>query len=325
MPAATDDALHFYDEYGEYGFAGLSVQSVGYTSGAEEETVNVYITRGNKRDLDALPTSFHGVGIQAIKVGKLTVRPEHSAGVGAHGNIYERNGRIACGSSCAPAGETYSGTFGALVRSGGQLMALSNNHVFAACNQMPVGQPILSPSAADAGPNTPPPRQLCRHHDIIELRSGTPDLVPPTRADVAVATVPDDKAVSSWQGDDLHGYDTPTAVIQPSSGLRVKKTGRTTGLTFGTVEAFITAPTPIPYKMRDFAARVWVAGVWIVRSDPDGHFALLGDSGSLVVTEDGAAAVGLLFACTMDGLAYIVPMETVTRELSLHLVGQHGI
>ena len=143
LPSVAGQELPYF---AEHGFENLSVQSVGYTHGAEEEIIHVYVTRGNRRDLAKLSADVNGIKVQIINLGRLAVKPESAAAVGVHGNIYERYGRIACGSSCAPAGENYSGTFGALVYSDGNLMALSNNHVFAACNHVIVGQPILSPS-----------------------------------------------------------------------------------------------------------------------------------------------------------------------------------
>ena len=121
-------------------------------------------------------------------------------------------------------------------------MSLSNNHVFAACNHVPVGQPILSPSPMDARTDMPAPRQLCRHADIVELRSDTPPLVPLSLCDAAIATVPDEQIVSSWQGGNNDGYDTPSQALTPFAGQRVKKVGRTTGLTTGTVQAFAATP-----------------------------------------------------------------------------------
>ena len=191
--------------------------------GRLRESVIVYVTRGSKRSLDKLSTNAGGVPIRAVQLGKLIVKPETAATAAARGKVYERNGRIACGSSCAPAGENYAGTFGTLAQRDGELMILSNNHVFAACNHVPVGQPILAPGAMDARPELPAPRELCRHADIVELRSGTPTLVPLTRCDAAVARVPDGNLVSSWQGDDHSGYDTPVTPMAPRGGLAGKE------------------------------------------------------------------------------------------------------
>lgn len=57
---------------------------------------------------------------------------------------------------------------------------------------------------------------------IVELRSGDPAFVPEAKTDAAIALVSDSSVVTSWQGDDL-GYDTPTSIIEPVTGLRVKK------------------------------------------------------------------------------------------------------
>ena len=323
VPAANNA---FGPRLPDYGFAGLSVQSVGYSKGGNEEIVHVYVTRGNQRSLDKLSAEIDGINVQVTNFGRLEIRPEAIASVSNRGNVFERNGRIACGSSCAPAGENYAGTLGALVYSKGTLMALSNNHVFAACNHIPVGQPILSPSPMDASPGLPPPRQLCRHSDIVELRSGTPPLVPLSQCDAAVAVVPDLDLVSSWQGNADDGYDTPSQTIDLFAGLRVKKVGRTTGLTFGTVQAYAEPPWALPYKNPNFSALVWFNNVWSVRADHGDLFALPGDSGSLVVTENGDSAVGLLFAANNKGThAYIAPIQTVLDKLSLTLASNHGL
>jgi hypothetical protein len=108
--------------------------------------------------------------------------------------------------------------------------------------------------------------------------------------------------------------------------MRVKKVGRTTGLTTGTVESILT-PFAIPYKSRHFSATVWFQEMWTVRGDSGSQFALPGDSGSLVVDNSGASAAGLLFA--VGGLAdygIVIPMTHVAGLFGgISLVGGHGI
>lgn len=185
----------------------------------------------------------------------------------------------------------------------------------------------MSPSNMDARPGVLPPLQICQHSRIVELRSGTPALVPLVRADAAIASVPDDSVVTSWQGDATNGYDTPVRTVQPTSGLRVRKFGRTTVLSIGVVEALIPTPMPLPYKLKYFSAKVWFTDIWTVRvADDDEHFALPGDSGSLVVTEDGESAVGLLFAASARGdYGFIAPIDTVLSEIDLDLLGNHAV
>ena len=207
------------------------------------------------------------VEVVVNRIGRVTVRPDQAASTTRNGNVFNRSPhQIACGSSCAPSTEKYAGTLGALVRKAGsdQLYVLSNNHVLAAGNHTPVGMPILSPSTIDSRPGRRAPTEICRHSEICELRSGEPALVPPAREDIAIAMVPSPGKVSSWQGDNTSGYDTLTIIVAPKSGSRVKKFGRTTGLTLGIVESRLL-PFPIPYKCRHFSATVWFSDVWTIR------------------------------------------------------------
>ncbi len=220
--------------------------------------------------------------------------------------------------------------FCALVRKQGrrekQLYILSANHVLAACNHIPVDMPILSPSSADGGPTLSAPREIGRHAEICELRSGEPSLVSPCSEDVALARVTEPNHVTSWQGPvgSDGGYDTPTNAVAVRDGMRVKKIGRTTGLTQGTVEAKLV-PFPLPYKLKPFSATVWFKEMWSIRADSGKHFALAGDSGSLVVTEDGSAAVGLLFAASPSGdVRRHHPDDTRCDLLWRHRAGQRA-
>lgn len=314
--------------FDELGFAGLAVQSVGYEDGVDEPKVHVYVTKGPRKREAEIPSADRGVIVQINRIGKVVVRPEAASGATHRGNLYQRNGRIACGSSCAPSTEPYAGTLGALVRKKGNptIYALSNNHVLAAANHVPVGMPILAPATMDARPGLIAPAEICRHEEICELRSGAPALVQPQREDLAIGRVHDPAKVTSWQGDDADGYDTPRGVEAPASGMRVKKFGRTTGLTLGTIESR-SLPFALPYNCRYFSATVWFEDVWTIRADAGEPFALPGDSGSLVVKEDGSSAIGVLFAVASLGqYGFLIPMEHASTCFGgLTLVHDHGI
>ena len=147
------------------------------------------------------------------------------------------------------------------------------------------------------------------------------------RLDVAVAEVPDQNIVSSWQGNGTRGFDTPATTTSPLSDMKVKKFGRTTGLTSGIVEAFVPTPWILPYRSGKFSATVWFVDTWTVRSDGSDPFALPGDSGSLVIKEDGSAAVGLLFAVNNKGqYGIIMPIDQVLSAFgSATLISGHGV
>jgi hypothetical protein len=262
-------------------------------------------------------------------MGPLTVRPEAAASATNRGNLFERGNRICCGSSCAPTSENSTGTLGALVRMprSQQLYLLSNNHVFAGCNHVPLNQPILAPSSNDGSPTSRAPSEIGRHHAIHELRSGDPIFVNPCDADLAIARATDPNSVSSWQGDTIDGYDTPSRAQVPVSMMQVKKFGRTTGLTTGEIEARVTTPLAVEYKSKYFKGTVWFKDVWSVRAPAGSVFALPGDSGSLVVTEDASRAIGLVFAANSSGeYGWIIPMACVTAAFGgLNLVSGHGV
>jgi hypothetical protein len=326
LPAAAREP-DLDEQFAEGGFAGLSVQAVGHEVGVSEPKVHVYVSRASRLALRAIPTSAGDVPIEANRMGKLLVRPEDSLGATPQGVIYERHGRIACGSSCAPAGESYAGTVGAIVRkkSRDDLYLLSNNHIFAAGNHTPVGMPVMAPSMLDAGANRRAPTEVARHAAIVPLRSGEPTQVEPCKEDVALARVVDPGRVSSWQGTEQDGYDTPTEIADLKSGDEVKKFGRTTGLTTGSVESLVKSPTPLSYRLKLFTAQVYFQDFWTVVGDQGEPFALQGDSGSLVVTADGKAAAGLIFACD-DRYALILPMTHVVKCFGgLTLVDGHGV
>ncbi len=297
------------------GFAGLSVQGVGCDE--SNDRVYVYVTKGAKKALDAISLNSEDIPVKVVNIGKTITRPESASSTIHRGNVFVKNNRIACGSSCQPTGEMYTGTFGAITTKDGSLFALSNNHVFSACNHIPKGQPIMSPSNMDCGPNIIAPREIARHSGLIELRSGAPEFVPTTSIDAAYAEITPE-AVSSWQGGD-DGYDTPASTTRLSVGMSVKKVGRTTGLTHGIVESVVPDYLSIPYQCKKFTATVWFQNIWMVKAVGD-LFALCGDSGSLVVTEDGMTTVGLLFAATKKGdYGYVIPIDSILESLQMQL------
>lgn len=329
VSGASASSLNIKNEYAEFdlGLAGLAVQSVGYTKGAEEESVVVYVTKGSQKALKAISRPMQGIDVVVKNVGKLKASPAPASSVMGNSYFFERNGRVACGSSCAPSGEKYSGTVGAFAKIEEDYFALSNNHVFAACNHTPVGMPILAPSASDGQPKRPAPSELCIYEGMAELRSGVPGPVPPLTMDAAFARVRNPHNISSWQGDLTTGFDTPALVLSPSAGLRVKKFGRTTGLTLGTIEAFMPTPWVLPYVSSKFKADAWFENTWTIRGDDGEPFALPGDSGSLVVSEDGSAALGLIFAVnTAGGYAIFCELAPILSAFgNMELLTNHGI
>ena len=181
---------------------------------------------------------------------------------------------------------------------------------------------ILSPAPMDADPDGPAPMGIGRHHSFVPLRSGDPQQVDAQELDVALFSITDHPQVSSMQGSGA--FDTPSAAVAPAGQMRVKKIGRTTGPTTGEIVGPWVTRLSIPYKSSKFSSVVHFTGAWAVKGDGNARFSAPGDSGSLVVTQDGLRAVGLIFAGLGSSLSLMIPMATVLDQLDLSLVRGHN-
>ena len=306
-------------------YAKLTVSAVGHQEGKVGGGVVVYVSKGSAKALKGLPAELDGVSITIRKAGLISISPGAMGKVTGDPNVYKRGDRIACGSSCATAGGD-SGTFGAIVTKGddGTLFVLSNNHVLAGCNHIPPGMPIMSPAPTDARPGGPPPLSIAELTETIAMHSGNPKHVDPCQEDIAIGKLLVPDRVSSWQGGD-DGYDTPTTIVDPEPDMKVKKIGRTTGLTFGAVDSEVSDPFPVACNVKGFKATVWFRNFWCLLGN-EVPFALPGDSGSLVVTEDGKGAVGLLFSSSPGGaIGHMIPFRQIAKALGVKLQNGHGL
>ena len=137
--AARERSDEFFETTGAFG--SLAIQSVGCEVGVDDPEVIIYLARGSLRQIKSLPEEISGIPIAAQRMGPISVKPETATSTTNtnRAHLFERNGRVCCGSSCAPTSENCSGTLGALVRKEGspQIYLLSNNHVFGGCNHVP--------------------------------------------------------------------------------------------------------------------------------------------------------------------------------------------
>ncbi|TVV74695.1 hypothetical protein [Sphingomonas solaris] len=274
-----------------------------------------------------LPEYLEGVPVEYIGHAGIEPNPPvlPQAAVDAAERLFVHNDRIACGSSLSAASVWGAGTLGALVTLGdGTLCGLTNNHVTGACNHTRVGMHILSPAPFDADPDHRAPTAIGRHHSFVALASGDPRQVQLQELDVALFDLTNPDLVTSMQGSGL--YDTPEDVADPIGGMAVKKVGRTTGLTYGEIIGRFSTPLGIPYTADRFKSTVYFQNSWAIRATDGGPFSMGGDSGSLVVTGDGAHAVGLIFAGATDGsISYMIPIRSVLRGLGASLLRGHNV
>ena len=232
------------------------------------------------------------------------------------------------------------GTLGSLIQdSSGRQYLLSNNHVLARSDQASEGDMIVQPGLIDNncspygdGPGTTP---------VASLTGWLPLSAASTNADAAIALMAPGGMDPAGSIAELGArqVDGTLAAAPPgvsstggkgeaaALGQMVAKSGRTTGLTCGSVSAldldvkvdyFGDCAETRPYLSKTFTNQVAVSG---------NQFSDAGDSGSLIVDSANAEPVGLYFAGGMDaaGVSQGVasPATDVLAELSAH-VGNGG-
>jgi len=200
-----------------------------------------------------------------------------------------------------------AGTIGCRVKdSSGRVYALSNNHVYAWENKASIGDNVLQPGAYDGGKD---PRDAIGTLSAFERISFSRFARNKIDAAIALSSV-----ANLSNGTPEGSYGIPSVTTAPATiDLAVKKHGRTTGLTSGKVYA-INATVNVTY---DSGVARFVNQIVIT----PGSFSGGGDSGSLVVTEDGNHPVGLLFA---GSSSYTIanPIDTVLSRFSVTIDGQ---
>jgi len=209
--------------------------------------------------------------------------------------------------------EITAGTIGCRVKDAqGRTFALSNNHVFANSNAGEIGallvlddgDPILQPGPYDGGDW--PEDEIGWLYDYVPIvfRRNAKNLM-----DAAVVyTDLIDVATPGLPGTDSYGV--PNLVTVPAQlGLQVQKYGRTTRWTYGVISD-INATVTVTYGVlrAKFVNQILIT---------PGTFSDGGDSGSLIVTDDGYNhPVGLLFA---GNSSYTIanPIQTVMDEFNV--------
>jgi hypothetical protein len=212
---------------------------------------------------------------------------------------------IPCGSSIGSSrGPT--GTIGALVEmddADRSLAMLSNNHVLAASNEGAVNDDIYQPGPDDGGGRYAEDR-VAILLKYIQLRfDGSVNLV-----DAAVALT-STQLVSPRH----HNFSiNPDIVEDPMTVSQVRKDGRTTGVTTGTIighseDGFVSYKGGLERAL--FTDQIRIIG----SGEP---FSQRGDSGSLIVDSTTFRPVALLFAG--NGVTTTAtPIATVMRELGI--------
>ncbi|MFH1616696.1 MAG: carboxypeptidase regulatory-like domain-containing protein [Planctomycetota bacterium] len=226
------------------------------------------------------------------------------------GNINDITALYCCG-----------GTLGALVEdAGGSLYILSNNHVLARTNSALPGEPIIQPGLIDTECLSDTNNTVAHLTNFVPILFKAGKILPLNKVDAAIAAIDSGKV-------DPNGAILGIGVVSPDTlepfiGLGVKKSGRTTGLTRGTVMD-TDAGIRVRYSggcggaanlVAQFREQVVIFGE---------NFSAGGDSGSLVVEDvnSGPRAVGLLFAGAGSLYTIANPIDEVLTSLEVTMPG----
>jgi hypothetical protein len=269
-------------------------------------SVRLYVTHKVDRPLvlpeHRLPPEIEGVETDVVEVGHLRAQVPSA-------RQRRRPARPGCSIGFRPEGPDegllMAGTLGAIVARGGTRFILSNNHVLANENRLPVGAPIYQPGLLDHGdPRT----------DAIARLSHFAPLTPsgPNRVDCAIAEILSPELIGTRLMAKVGKLASPQpiAVIE---GMSVEKVGRGSGYTLG--KAYdVSATLTLSYGLGDltFVDQLLIRGA-------SGAFSEDGDSGALVVDADSGRATGLLIG---GGGQFSIAnhLEDVLTELGASLV-----
>lgn len=173
-----------------------------------------------------------------------------------------------------------AGTFGALVKRGQRLFILSNNHVLANENSLPLGSPIFQPGLLDNG--DPNQDQIARLSRFVAL-----DVNANNKVDGAIAEL----VAPGLASKEILFIGEPNGKARAEVDMTVHKFGRTTDYRVGRVTS-IETDVRVEYDLGvlTFEDQVIIEGL---NGQP---FSAAGDSGSLILERGTNRAVGLLFA-----------------------------
>ena len=188
------------------------------------------------------------------------------------GNVNDASARFCC-----------SGTLGSLITDGTTKYILSNNHVLARGDKAVAGEDVSQPGLIDNN---------CRIPTIVADFTGAAPLG--SNVDAAVAQLRTGQMDSTGFIEDVGVPG--SSIVNPSVGLGVAKSGRTTGFTTGTI-ASINTSVSVQYQASCGGGKKFTVAYTNQVVINSSTFSAGGDSGSLIVTNNASHnPVALLFA-----------------------------
>lgn len=276
-----------------------------------------------------LPAELDNVPVRMMVTGEITAFKGKPGGGGGGGGGVSHTAKqstpIQLGTS---GGWTYDlangyccgGTLGSLVQKGSKQYILSNYHVFEADivnggnnRKAQTGDPIIQPGLIDVGCNASNAQQVATLNVVSSL--------PGSNVDCSIAEVISGKV--SPDGAILEIGTLSSSTVAASINQKVKKSGRTTGLTRSTITG-LNATVSVSYENECAGGTAFTKTFTgqIVIKNRGSKFLAAGDSGSLMVEDvtSNPRAVGLLFAgSSLSAIAN--PIDEVLGFLGATMVG----
>lgn len=257
--------------------------------------------RGVLAASEVLPSRIEGIDTDVEEVGLIE---KHSGAFDSFPNprLRLRPAQPGCSVGFPHDSVKMAGTLGAIVSNGRRRFLLSNNHVLADENRLPLGRQTLQPGPLDGGGADDAIGILVQFEPLQDAGLN--------RMDAAISVIDDDLMIhpSSLHIGEVSG------VGEAMLDMEVHKFGRTTGYTSGRITS-VSTDVKVAYDTGFFVFEEQI----LIRGS-GASFSARGDSGSVILSRDDNAAVGLLFAGSMNVTVanHLVP---VLDHFGIFLVG----
>lgn len=241
---------------------------------------------------------FHKVTGLGRLIPKIISKPFHRVDIDIEElpvmQIQAQRQPIPGGAEIQPRGTSSVGTLGGFVRSAnglsGTVFALSNNHVLANTNRLPIGTEISQPVSKSI---TNVFARLT-NFEPIQLSSPLTPFPARNRIDAAIAQVSDLTLVRTGTMSGIPNY--VPSLKAPSPGMSVTKSGRTTGVTEGIISATRVNGVRVNYGTPGGPLIGTFDGCIQVVGNGGSPFSQGGDSGSFILEKASGRPVAMLFA-----------------------------
>jgi hypothetical protein len=310
--------------------ANVVATGVGYKISAGKKTAELSIMcsvaskvpSGQLAAADLVPAKLDGVLTDVVRTGRIRALPSHTD------RLRPAPGGISIGHV-----DITAGTLGCLVKKNGQTYILSNNHVLANSNAAQIGDPIIQPGNYDGGRF--PDDHIANLEEFVAISfagggttcpiangvasmlNGLATVFGSSSRLTAITTQAASNLVDAAIAKPINPQDVSNDILeigtiqgtaQGNLGMALKKSGRTTGLTTGSIDQ-IDVTVNVSYGASGTAL--------FTDQLMAGAMSAGGDSGSAVLN-DSNQLVGLLFAGS-DTTTIINRIEHVFQALNVSL------